>query len=461
MAISRLKVLQDRSAAIVAEMRGMTEVLATEERAAFNPEETKKYELLAKESADVDAGLAIENQILDREKKLKAVADRNRKSDTEIAELAGDDLVKIPPKIVFKSHGRLKHFRGPNAEEKAWRSGQWLAATCFGSQRALQHCREQGIAIEQLASSTGQSEGTNTAGGYLVPEELSAAIIDLRETYGIFRQNVRTIPMASDSLNMPRRTGGLTAYFVAENNDTTSSTKTWDSVQLNAKEIAALVRYPTVLDEDAIVSIADDLTFEIAYQFALLEDQCGFTGDGTSTYGGIHGVAVRINDGNHAGGIFDAASGHTAFSSLTTSDFNGTVGILPLYARMNAKWYISAVGFANSMERLMYATGGTTKTDLAGESQLSFLGYPVVLSQVLNTTTAADVSAIKCLFGDLRLSSLMGTRREVTMTSSRERYFEFRQIAIQGTERFDINNHSLGAGAGSPGPIVALKTAAS
>jgi hypothetical protein len=41
--------------------------------------------------------------------------------------------------------------------------------------------------------------------------------------------------------------------------------------------------------EDAIISIADDLAEEIVYAFSLKEDQCGFIGDGTSTYGGIVG----------------------------------------------------------------------------------------------------------------------------------------------------------------------------
>jgi HK97 family phage major capsid protein len=48
------------------------------------------------------------------------------------------------------------------------------------------------------------------------------------------------------------------------------------------------------LNEDAFVNLADDVAGEIAYAFAKKEDECGFVGDGTSTYGGIEGVASKL-----------------------------------------------------------------------------------------------------------------------------------------------------------------------
>jgi hypothetical protein len=43
-----------------------------------------------------------------------------------------------------------------------------------------------------------------------------------------------------------------------------------------------------------VINMGDDLAGEIAYAFALKEDQCGFIGDGTSTYGGMQGVCTKI-----------------------------------------------------------------------------------------------------------------------------------------------------------------------
>jgi HK97 family phage major capsid protein len=38
----------------------------------------------------------------------------------------------------------------------------------------------------------------------------------------------------------------------------------------------------------------------------------------------------------------------------------------------------------------------------------------------------------------------MGTRRGLTLAISDQRYFEYDQLAIKGTERVDINVHDVG-----------------
>jgi HK97 family phage major capsid protein len=74
---------------------------------------------------------------------------------------------------------------------------------------AEKFCSEHGIQVTRA-----MSEGVNESGGYLVPEEFGNDLIDLREQYGVFRRNAKMVPMSSDTRSDPRRTGGLTAYFV-------------------------------------------------------------------------------------------------------------------------------------------------------------------------------------------------------------------------------------------------------
>jgi HK97 family phage major capsid protein len=59
------------------------------------------------------------------------------------------------------------------------------------------------------------------------------------------------------------------------------------------------------------------------------------------------------------------------------------------------------------------------------------------------------------LFGDLRASSTLGTRRGVTVKASEHLYFSNDQLAVMGTERFDLNNHNLGNNS-TAGAIVGL-----
>jgi len=56
-------------------------------------------------------------------------------------------------------------------------------------------------------------------------------------------------------------------------------------------------------------------------------------------------------------------------------------------------------------------------------------------------------------FGDLRLASAMGERRQMTIRRSAERYFDSDQLGILSTERIDIVNHDMGS-ATVPGPLV-------
>jgi HK97 family phage major capsid protein len=332
----------------------------------------------------------------------------------------------------------------------AYASGQWCAATLFGREDSSRWCRENGVRIHNA-----QGTDDNAKGGFLVPEQMERAIINLREEYGVFRREAKVVPMASDTMIIPRRTSGLTAYYGRENPSSalTDSDKGWDQVQLTARKLYVLTKWSSELNADAIISIAADLADEIAYQFAYQEDLAGFIGDGTSTYDGIIGCVNALA----AGSKLDAVTGNTAFYTLDLLDFQKLVGKLPQYATANAKWYISRPGFYSSMARLQDAGGGNTKDDIAGGNAMQFLGYPVVISQVLNSTLGADTSKPKVLFGDLRMAATMGTRNGVSLLTSEHAYFEYDQLAIRGTERFDINIHETGD-ASNAGALVLLST---
>lgn len=367
-----------------------------------------------------------------------------------------------------RRYGKMVAFKGTvdvdgkpmDAEERAYRAGMWVLA-CLGMLAgeekqaiARQWCQENGLAPFLKA----QAEGQNTAGGFLVPTEMETSIIDLREEYGLFRRECRLVPMGSDSMTIPRRAGGVTAYWVGENASITESQKGWDQVQLTAKKLAALCRMSTELAEDAVISIADDLAQEMAYAFAIAEDAAGWNGDGTSTYGGIRGVKTKLAGTIGAGqlaGAVDAASGHDTFAEIDANDLANVMAKLPKYAEKSAKWYCSQPCWALVFQRLMASAGGVTISELGGKPKRSYLGYDVEIDQTLPTSTG-DLSDVPMLyFGDLRMAARMGERRGIRIKTSEDRYFEYDQIGIQGTERVDINVHDVGDTT-TAGPIVAL-----
>lgn len=350
----------------------------------------------------------------------------------------------------FRS-GSLRAFRGETAEEDAYRSGQFIRSVLLRHDAATQWCRDNGVVVTRA-----QSEDVNTAGGFLVIPEFERAIIDLREMYGMFRQECRLMPMGSDQVLIPRRTGGVTAYWVNENAEITASDKSWGQVQLLAKKLAALTRLSTELADDAIISIADDLADEMAYAFAKEEDRVGWNGTGLSTDGGIMGARPKIVDGTHTASAIVAAAGHDTFAEIDAADLASVMAALPKYAEMTAKWYCSQYAWAQVFQRLAQASGGTTMTEVTGgKPRRAYLGYEVAIDQTLPSGTGDFSNLSMLFFGDLRRAARMGERRGFTIARSEDRYFEFDQIGVKATERVDINVHDLGDNA-TAGPLIAL-----
>jgi HK97 family phage major capsid protein len=400
------------------------------------------------ETKDEETLETLKSEISETERKIARVEEANKLK----ASLAKPvEAVATVPAVKVSSPGyRGQKLVAFKSEEAAFKTGMWLTANFSKSEKervaASERCKEWGIQKYQ-------AEGINTAGGFLVPTEFESAVIDLREEYGTFRREARVVQMSSDSMTIPRRAGGLTAYFTGENTSITESQKSWDQVSLVAKKLACLTRMSTELGEDAAINVADDLAKEMAYAFAAAEDDAGWQGDGTSTDGGILGMKQRFVAGLASFvGAVDLTSGIDTLVELTTAQVFAVMSVLPRYAHKNAKFYMSNACWVH-FQRLLAAGGGNTIDTLTGAATMSWMGYPVVTDQTLPIGgTINDIPMF--YFGDLSLAARMGSRRGISVKVSEDRFLEYDQIAIQATERFDIVVHDIGD-ASTAGPIVA------
>jgi HK97 family phage major capsid protein len=392
-----------------------------------------------------------------------------------------------------RRYSSLKNFSGSDADARAYRFGMFLLGT-YGKKQGIDFCRKQGIpmiggTLDEIQTKTSR-ENSNTSSGFLVPDEFQNDLISLREQYGVFRRNTKVIPMASDTRSDPRRVNGVTSYFVGESTAPSLSDEAWDRVRMTAKKLMVLTKYSNELNEDAVLNIGDDLAGEIAYAFALKEDQCGFLGDGTSPYGGITGVitALMTRDPSFASGSaftpsnvmgLQVASGTgygTSYNSISLSDFAKLMALVPEYAdvRGGCKWYCSKAFWGGVMLKLALTVNGARIADIIDTpDRKRFIGYDVEIAQVMPKTSAT--SQVCCLFGNLAMASRLGDRRHTTINLSEHALnaFEQDEIVIRGTERFDIVVHDVGdptAAAGPAknpivgnvaGPIVGLVTGAS
>lgn len=432
------------------------------EQAAFQAEEARKIKDLAdQESRGMTAEEAltfdkhlVESERLEKEaerqEKLEIAEARLNKPKERVAtpETATGAKIEVATNPMFR-FGKLRAFKGKTAEADAYKSGKFIMATIFNDATARQYCRDHGIEMRV------QTEGVNAAGGFVVPDVMEKTIIDLRETYGLFRTAARVVPMASDHSIIPRRVDGVTSYFIGETTAITASDKSWNQVELTAKKLGALTRISSELNEDAIINIADNLADEMAYAFSLKEDQCGLDGDGTNTYGGMEGIRTKFVDGLHSAGNYEGTSPCVTWAGITLADeLTQVIGRLPSYAQARAKWYIHPTGKAGVFDALALGGAGNAARDFAEGALPRFAGYPIVTTSLMPNAPTDQTVCI--LLGDLSLSSTFGDRRGITIKVSADRYLEYDQIGIQATERFCIVNHDIGD-VTNAGPVVCLR----
>lgn len=395
----------------------------------------------------------VEEEVKEASTKMEEDKEEDKAAKSAVALVA--DLVKkqaaegrrrvaaATPVVTAPSYkGNLKHLKDGDT---AYGLGQFMLGA-MGNKSAQQW-------VSDRYGAKAHSEGNNSLGGFLVPDELEQSIIDLRAEYGKFRANTRVLNMSRDTLLINRRAGGLTAYAVGEGASITESDNTFDQVSLVAKKFGALTKYSRELAEDAVVNLGDYIAGEVAYAFANKEDDAGFNGDGTSTYNGIVGLKNSVG----SAGIKTQGTGNT-FAALTLADLTGTVGLAPEYvfSRSTPKWYMSTQFYHTVVLDLLADAGGNTNLTLAGGVAVpSLFGYEVVLADVLPKATAT--STICAYFGALDLGATMGDRRPTEIAVSEDRYFENDQIGVRGTTRFDINCHDVGDSSAA-GAVVALQT---
>ncbi len=455
--MDKIKALLEELAGVVAEMEAMTEDAPEGEAPAEPMTEEQEASL---RSLEVRADKLKERieflaRVQAKELELRSVLERAAPAK-KIEATEETPAVESRAKVyaVPKNHRPLRGFR---CEERAYRAGMAAKASLFNDDEARRWCHDHGVNFRA------QAGGINSLGGVLTNDELSSEIIRLVEEFGAFPANARNVTMNSDTLLIARRTGGLSAKPIGENAAPESTNVTFDNVQLVAKLWGVDNRVPMSLMEDSVISLGDAMAVETAQAFSEAYDNAGFIGTGNgSLYHGTVGVAVAINDGTHAASVVTADTGNNTFgggtSGLDLSDYTNVVARLPLYARRNAKWYISPAGYGSSMLRLMMAASGNNQADVAGGANLSFLGFPVVLVHPLESRLTGTANQIACLFGDLSQACTMGTRREISVKTDASRFIEFDQLLTFATARVAMVAHDLGD-ATKAGPIVALKFA--
>jgi HK97 family phage major capsid protein len=227
----------------------------------MTPEEIKQLgdTLSEKATSAVKEGLA------DCEKAIDAIKAEQQKQAEEVKVLQSKNVVSVPGLEVEKEKGKDFSF------SKAIMG----MATHDWSQAGFEK------EVLDAARTKALSQGTASAGGYIVPEEYVSDIIELiRANTVLDKVGVTNLTPTSTPVTIPKQAGGATAYWVAENAEITASDQSFGEVNMTPKAVAALTKTSRRLLETSDPSVEAIIRRDLAQVLALAIDIKGLEGTG-------------------------------------------------------------------------------------------------------------------------------------------------------------------------------------
>lgn len=131
-------------------------------------------------------------------------------------------------------------------------------------------------------------EGTDSEGGYLVPEELRAEVFRVLPDISVMRRVARIIPMSTDTLKLNTLTARPTAYWTAEYASKSTTSAEFGQVSLTPNDLVCLLPISEQLLADANINMVQFITELFAEAIAAEEDKAFFTGSGSGQPKGIN-----------------------------------------------------------------------------------------------------------------------------------------------------------------------------
>jgi HK97 family phage major capsid protein len=129
------------------------------------------------------------------------------------------------------------------------------------------------------------SAGNDTAGGYIVPSEYIPELIELLYSNTVLMKLGATVlsGLTSSPIEIPKQTGGATAYWIEENEAITPSELTVGQIRMTPRAVAAMVKLSNRLIRMSNPSAEAMVRRDIALTLAQAIDIAGFRGSGVAS----------------------------------------------------------------------------------------------------------------------------------------------------------------------------------
>ena len=129
--------------------------------------------------------------------------------------------------------------------------------------------------------------GTDSEGGYLVPDEYERTLVEALEEENIFRQLAKIIQTSSGDRKIPVVASKGTASWIDEEAAYPESDDSFGQVSIGAYKLATMIKVSEELLNDSVFDLPSYIAREFARRIGAAEEEAFFTGNGTGKPTGI------------------------------------------------------------------------------------------------------------------------------------------------------------------------------
>lgn len=229
--------------------------------------------------------------------------------------------------------------------------------------------------------------GTDSEGGYLVPDEYETTLVEALEEENIFRKLAHVISTSSGDRKIPVVASKGSASWVDEEGTIPDSDDAFNQVSIGAYKLGTLIKVSNELLNDSVFNLESYISKEFARRIGSKEEDAFFNGNGTGKPVGIF---------NATGG---AEVGVTAASAtaITADEIIDLFYSLKAPYRKNAVWILNDATI-KAIRKLKDNNGNYLwQPSLTAGTPDTILGRPVYTSSYVPTIAAG---AKTIAFGD-------------------------------------------------------------
>ena len=357
----------------------------------LSPEDTENYEKL--ENEIVDLGREIERQ------------ERMDAFEREMAAPTAKPLTERPDAAKAEAKAEEKTGRASDSYKSAfWAQARSRNGMTYEVRNALQ-------------------EGTDSEGGYLVPDEFEHTLIQALNESNIIRSRARVITTSNGLHKIPVVASHGNAAWMEEEDAYTESDEAFSQVNLDAHKVGTLIKVSEELLQDSAFDLESYIRSEFSRRIGDKEEAAILTGNGTPKPTGIL---------NATGGAQVGVT--TASATAITAD-----EIIDLFYSLKAPYRKNAVWILNdatvkAIRTLKNGTGDYLWQPAIKDGEVpTILGRPYFTSQYAPTIEAA---AKVIAFGDFSYYWI-GDRQGISFKRLNELYAGNGQVGFLASKRLD------------------------